>query len=247
MVHLGRKFYQITLWASTYVSQRKWVEAITKQQEMMKQRSTVFDTVSISEGFFIGANRVNCAAPFCKYLFLSDGRKSLIDGWGLAIQDGGRKVVYGTDDGIYLSDFRERNRDPVKVLGLREVLQVDVLEDYQLLVVLSGRKGTRAIERSHDLLLAERQVITFPFDALDHMDPLAGLKRAKRIASHITFFKTGVCLGKTLVCVVKASPLSSTIKTLEPIDQNIRGRNKPTFRKLLQGGNDTLRVFKVRS
>jgi hypothetical protein len=77
------------------------------------------------------------------------------------------------------------------------------------------------------------------------MDPLAGLKRAKRIASHITFFKTGVCLGKTLVCVVKASPLSSTIKTLEPIDQNIRGRNKPTFRKLLQGGNDTLRVFKV--
>lgn len=205
MVHLGRKFYQITLWASTYVNQRKWVDVITKQQEVMKQRSTVFDTISISEGFFIGANRVNCAAPFY----------------------GGRKVVYGTDDGVYLSDFRERNRDPVKVLGLREVLQVDVLEDYQLLIVLS-----------------ERQVITFPLDALDHMDPLAGLKCAKRIASHITFFKTGVCLGKTLVCVVKASPLSSTIKTLEPIDQNIRGRNKPTFRKLLQGGNDTLRVFK---
>ena len=79
------------------MSQRKWVEAITKQQEVMKQRSTVFDTVSISEGFFIGANRVNCAAPFCKYLFLSDGRKSLIDGWGLAIQDGGRKVVYGVN------------------------------------------------------------------------------------------------------------------------------------------------------
>ena len=106
--------------------------------------------------------------------------------------------------------------------------------------------STRITERSIEFLsLSERQVITFPFDALDHMDPLAGLKRAKRIASHITFFKTGVCLGKTLVCVVKASPLSSTIKTLEPIDQNIRGRNKPTFRKLLQGGNDTLRVFKV--
>ena len=79
MVHLGRKFYQITLWASTYVSQRKWVEAITKQQELMKERSTVFDTVSISEGFFIGANRVNCAAPFCEYLYPSDDRPSLID------------------------------------------------------------------------------------------------------------------------------------------------------------------------
>lgn len=77
------------------------------------------------------------------------------------------------------------------------------------------------------------------------MDPLSGLKRAKRIASHISFFKAGVCVGKTLVCVVKSSPLSSTIKALEPIDQNVRGQRKPTFRKLLQGGNDTLRVFKA--
>ena len=79
MVHLGRKFYQITLWASTYVSQRKWVDVITKQQELMKQRSTVFDTISISEGFFIGANRVNCAAPFCEYPYLYDGRTALAD------------------------------------------------------------------------------------------------------------------------------------------------------------------------
>lgn len=205
MVHLGRKYYQITLWASTYINQRKWVDSITKQQETMKQRSTIFATTAICENFFVGVNRVNCAAPFFA----------------------GQKVVYGTDDGVYMSDFRERNRDPVKVLGLKDVLQVDVLEEYQLLVLLS-----------------ERQVLTFPLEALDPMDPMAGLKRAKRIASHITFFKTGVCLGKTLVCVVKASPLSSTIKALEPIEQSIRGRNKPTFRKLLQGGNDTLSVFK---
>lgn len=89
-------------------------------------------------------------------------------------------------------------------------------------------------------------MITFPLESLDPHDPMAGLKRAKRISSHTTFFKAGYCLGKALVCVVKASPLSSTIKTLEPIDQNIRGRSKPTFKKLLQGGNDTLRVFRVR-
>ncbi|KAI0773286.1 CNH domain-containing protein [Trametes elegans] len=204
-VHLGRKYYQITLWASTYVSQRKWMEHIQKQQEVMRERSNVFETVTISEGFFIGVNKVNCAAPF----------------------NGARKAVYGTDDGVYLSNLMERNREPVKVLALNNVEQVDVLEDYQLLIVL-----------------AERQVITFPLDALDPMDPLGALKRAKRIASHISFFKAGVCVGKTLVCVVKSSPLSSTIKALEPIDQNIRGRSKPTFRKLLQGGNDTLRVYK---
>ncbi|CAL1714128.1 unnamed protein product [Somion occarium] len=204
-VHLGRNYYQQTLWAGTYVSQRKWVEHITRQQEIMRERSAVFETVVLSEGFFVGAVRVNCAAPYSQ----------------------GRRIVYGTDDGIYLSNLWERNREPVKVLALKDVSQVDILEDYQLLIVL-----------------AERQVITFPLDALDPMDPMSGLKRAKRIASHISFFKAGVCLGKTLVCVVKASPLSSTIKTLEPIDQNVRGRSKPTFRKLLQGGNDTLKVFK---
>jgi RHO1 GDP-GTP exchange protein 1/2 len=92
---------------------------------------------------------------------------------------------------------------------------------------------------------ADRAVITFPLDALDPRDPSAGLKRAKRVSAHTSFFKAGTCLGRTLVCVVKTSPLSSTIKALEPIDYNARGKNKPTFRKLLQGGNDTLRSFKV--
>ncbi|KAI6041904.1 CNH-domain-containing protein [Pisolithus marmoratus] len=204
-VHLGRKFYQLTLWASTIVSHRKWVENITKQQELLKEKSTVFETVTVSEGFFTGVNKVTCAAPF----------------------GGGRHIVYGTDDGVYLTDLREPNRDPVKVLALLDVSQVDVLEDYQLLIVLS-----------------ERQVVTFPLDALDRKDPTAGLRRAKRISSHTSFFKAGICLGKVLVCVVKSSPLSSTIKTLEPIDQNVRGRSKPTFRKLIQGGNDTLKLFR---
>ncbi|KAG1822209.1 CNH-domain-containing protein [Suillus variegatus] len=204
-IHLGRKYYQMTLWASTFVSHRKWVETITKQQESLRERSTVFETITLCEGFFLGQNRVNCAAPFAY----------------------GRRIVYGTDDGIYLSDLNHPNREPVKVLALLDVSQVDVLEEFQLLIVLS-----------------ERQVITFPLDALDPMDPMSGLKRAKRISSHTTFFKAGICLGKVLVCIVKSSPLSSTIKTLEPIDQNIRGRSKPTFRKILQGGNDTLKAFR---
>jgi hypothetical protein len=165
---------------------------------------------------------------------------------GIVCPGGGRRVVYGTDDGIYLSDLREANRDPVKVLALLDVSQVDVLEEYQLLIVLSGESCHVHMSSMYLITLAvERQVITFPLDALDPMDPMSGLKRAKRISSHTSFFKAGVCLGKVLVCIVKSSPLSSTIKTLEPIDQNIRGRSKPTFRKLLQGGNDTLKLFRV--
>lgn len=55
--------------------------------------------------------------------------------------DQGKKVVYGTDDGVYLSNLMERNREPVKVLALKDVAQLDVLEDYQLLIVLSGNSS----------------------------------------------------------------------------------------------------------
>ena len=50
----------------------------------------------------------------------------------------GRKVAYGTNDGVYFTDLQEKNRTPTKVLALLDVTQIDVLEDYQLLLVLSG-------------------------------------------------------------------------------------------------------------
>jgi hypothetical protein len=43
---------------------------------------------------------------------------------------------------------------PVKMLSLSDVTQIDVLEEYQLLLVLS-----------------ERQVFTFPMDALENQQP----------------------------------------------------------------------------
>ncbi|KAI0769216.1 Pleckstrin homology domain-containing protein [Irpex lacteus] len=193
-VHLGRKYYQMTLWASTYVSQRKWVEHITRQQELMRERS-----------FFVGSNRVNCAAPYSQ----------------------GRRAVYGTFDGVYISNLWEPHREPMKVLALRTLLKWSSRR-----IPASHRSGgkhrlsviTNSISSRHNcrgVVIQETQQL---------------VKRAKRIASHISFFKAGVCLGKTLVCVVKASALSSTIKALEPIDTQTRGKNKPTFKKILQGG-----------
>jgi hypothetical protein len=49
-------------------------------------------------------------------------------------------MIYGTDDGVYFSNQRdERLRHPTKVLSMADVTQVDVLEEFQLLVVLSGK------------------------------------------------------------------------------------------------------------
>ena len=61
---------------------------------------------------------------------------------------GGQKVAYGTFDGVYFQDLREPNREPIKMLALTDVAQVDVLDEYGLLIVLSGW--------SCDLLLTRR-------------------------------------------------------------------------------------------
>lgn len=144
--------------------------------------------------------------------------------------DNGHRMIYGTEEGVYFSNLRdEKLREPVKVINLLDVTQVDVIEEFQLLVVLH-----------------ERSVTTFPLDCLDPNDPNAALKRGKRISSHTSFFKSGVCLGKTLVAVVKSSTLSSTIKVLEPVDQSLRGKKpQASFMKRLNGGNETLKLFKV--
>ena len=189
------------LWVDTYVSRKKWLENIDKQQGVLRDRSCVFVTETITDGYFCGLRKVTCLSPYGE-----SGR------WEVETDcvDNGHRMIYGTDEGVYFSNLRDdKLREPVKVIHLLEVTQVDVIEEFQLLIVLH-----------------ERSVTTFPLDCLDPNDPNAAIKRGKRIASHTSFFKSGVCLGKTLVAVVKSSTLSSTIKVLEPIDQSMRGKNR---------------------
>lgn len=207
IVHLGKKGYSMQLWVETYMSRKKWLEAIDKQQAILRDRSCVFTCETITEGYFLGLRRIHCVSPY----------------------DNGNRMIYGTDDGVYFSNLRDpKLREPVKVINLLDVTQVDVIEEFQLLIVLH-----------------ERSVTTFPLDCLDPNDPNAALKRGKRIASHTSFFKSGVCLGKMLVAVVKSSTLSSTIKVLEPVDQAMRKKPQGSFMKRLNGGNEALKLFKV--
>ncbi|GAA5999873.1 uncharacterized protein JCM10292_003517 [Rhodotorula paludigena] len=203
-IHLGRRGYQITLWAATWTARKKWLEKIEERQNELRERSLVFETLPLSAGYFVGTNRLTCAAPF----------------------DHGNRMVYGTENGVYLSDLREKNKVPVKVISAPSVTQLDVLEEQGILIVL-----------------ADKAVQTFYVDHLDPSDAVGAAKRARKISANATFFKAGQCLGRTLVCVVKSGSVSSTIKALEPVDQS-RGKKQPTIRKFLQGSNESLRVFK---
>ena len=142
--------------------------------------------------------------------------------------DGGRKLVYGTDTGIFVSDRRPRGTDskPRKVLDVSSVTQVDVLEEYQLLLVL-----------------ANKNLVSYPLEVLSSDDNV--LRRPKRIQGHANFFKTGVCLGRHLVCTAKTSGMSTTVKVFEPMDTVSRGGGRPAISRLFQSSQDALKPFKV--
>lgn len=77
--------------------------------------------------------------------------------------------------------------------------QIDTLEEYQLVLVL-----------------ANKTLSSYPLEALDASEgqnPLA--RRPKKIQGHTNFFKVGIGLGRHLVCSVKTSALSTTIKVFE--------------------------------
>ena len=142
--------------------------------------------------------------------------------------DGGRKLVYGTDTGIFVSDRRQKASEsrPRRVLEISSVTQVDIMEEYQLLLVL-----------------ANKSLYSFSLEALDSNDTL--VKRPKKIQGHANFFKAGVCMGRHLVCAAKMSGISTTIKVYEPTDTNIRNKKKPAIGRMFQGTGESLRAFKV--
>jgi hypothetical protein len=69
-------------------------------------------------------------------------------------------------------------------------------------------------------------------------------RRPKKIQGHSNFFKAGIGLGRHLVCSVKTSAMSTTIKVYEPVENLVKGKKKP-LSKMFQGGQDALKLFKV--
>ncbi|KAL8641378.1 MAG: hypothetical protein Q9228_001809 [Teloschistes exilis] len=203
--HIGKGGFEQTLYASSQIARRKWMENIEGQQSKLRERGNFFTKTILCQAFFSAVHKVNCLVPM----------------------DGGRKLIYGTDTGIYVSDRRQKPGEskPKRVLEISAVTQVDVMEEYQLLIVL-----------------ANKSLYSFPLEALDSNDSL--VKRPKKIQGHANFFKAGVCMGRHLVCAAKMSGISTTIKAYEPTDTNIKAKKKPAISKMFQGTGESLRAFK---
>lgn len=204
--HLGKNGYELTLYAANQSARQKWLEFIDTAQQRLRARADFLNTTVISSGFFSGQNKVNCVAPF----------------------DGGRKLIYGTDGGIYVSDRKSKDKDapPKRVIDVQNVTQVDVLEEYQLVLVLSNKS-----------------LYSYSLGSLDPSEPISS-KRGKKIQNHCHFFKTGICLGRHLVCCAKNTALSTTIKVYEPNDAMSRTGRRRGLGGMFNAGQDELRPFK---
>lgn len=201
--HMGKMGYELTLYASTQTGRQKWLEYIDAAQQKLRARVDFLNTTLISHGFFTGTNKVNCVAPY----------------------DGGRKLIYGTDAGIYVSD-RKSGGQPRKILEAANVTQIDALEEYQLLLVLSNKS-----------------LISYNLAALDPNESALS-KKPKKIQSHCSYFKAGISMGRHLVCCVKPTTLSTTIKVYEPNDAMSKSKKQKGFSKMFNAGQDELKPFK---
>lgn len=204
---LGKGGYELTLYCQTQISREKWMEHIHAQQEKLRERSNIFTKTNINEGYFTAAVRVNCCVPI----------------------DGGRKLVLGTDFGVYVADRKPKDasQKPRRLLDCKLVSQIDVLEQHQILLVLS-----------------DKVMYSYHLDALDPEESAAAPSKRGRKICHANYFNAGMCNGQLLVCCVKSSSLSSTVKVYEPMDSMTKGKKKSGLSRMLAGGQEVLRPYK---
>ena len=224
--HIGRGGYDLTLYALSQVQRRKWMEHVESQQSKLRERGNFYTKTVLCDDFFTNLHKVNCLVPVGEQNNILIGSAYLLT---LEV-DGGRKLVYGTDTGVYVSDRRPKgpNGKPRRVLDIPSVTQIYVLEEYQLI-----------------LILANKTLLSYSLEVLDANENQSQLlKRPKKIQNHANFFKAGVCMGRHLVCSAKMSGISTTIKVYEPTETIPKAR-RPTIGRMFQGNQETLKPFKV--
>ncbi|KAI9205831.1 CNH domain-containing protein [Polychytrium aggregatum] len=146
----------------------------------------------------------------------------------------GSRLILGTDNGLWLGPENSLNFPTdirtaafQHVLELEKVTQIEVLQDFETIAIL-----------------AASTLWTFPLDLLNEGQQEAAQKRSKKITSPVSFFKLGAFMGKTVICTVRSTTLSSTIKIFEPVDQGNTRKKANRFAKLFRSGGDSMKILK---
>lgn len=95
-------------------------------------------------------------------------------------------------------------------------------------------------------MFLDKVLLSYPLrHILDSAEGMVHEKfRPKKIGSAVTFFRQGICNNVALVCTVKSTALTATIKVMAPVGlgvSNLHGKIGKMFRTT----NEGLRLEKV--
>ncbi len=147
---LGKGGYELTLFCTTQIQREKWMKLILAQKEKLSERHKIFTMSKLNEGFFSSV-RINCCRPI----------------------DGGRKLVIGTDYGVYVSDRMPK----VASQKPKKFWRHDSLH---------RSKFWNSIRSS--LCSRTRFVYSYSLDALDTDESIAGPSKKGRKICHANYY-----------------------------------------------------------
>jgi hypothetical protein len=196
LTHLGRYGSTLSLSVGSSAQLENWSKDIALQIGRLTKSKRRFEVEKIKTPNFSSTMKVNCS---CIY------------------KD---RLVLGTDSGLFV----ESGHSFSNVLQVEKILQIGILEHYNMLLILS-----------------ERLLLQFSLNVLDgeSVDETQG----KKVSSNVTFFKQGVCLDHLLVCAVRSAQLTSRLKVYEPVGLGVSNR-KGKMGRLFNPHNEALNVFK---
>jgi len=117
---------------------------------------------------------------------------------------------------------------PRKILDARNVVQVELIAEYSMLLVLNDKT-------------LSSYALPSPLAAIDMLLPQYG-----RRISHANLFKVGTLAGELLICCVKTTSLSNlnSVKVYKA-ECLLNNGKKSGFTKIIGGPRDTLTPYKV--
>jgi hypothetical protein len=93
------------------------------------------------------------------------------------------------------------------------------------------------------LVLANKSLVSYPLSTLEQAEGnMSG--RPKKIQNHCSYFRTGICLGRHLVAVLKSHATSTTVKVFEPNDAMLSYKKQKGIGRFISSGQDELKPFK---
>ena len=216
--YIGHRSESLTLIASSIADKKAWIDAIQQQQILLKQsyKQVVFyKQLEVSE---IG--------------IISSGTQH------------SNLIFFGTSLGLYVGVLKKRNnsepllhltatttdrsdsnslwdckeKELLHVVQLIEIEQVDQVEVIANQLIFMVDKTVFGVELERFDLSSTLNNIATPV--------VTTINDCKKISSHVSFFKTGMSGNRPLVCVVKSTSLSSTIKAYEPTENPTKQFNK---------------------